>query len=396
MTTGYYVGDVDISSIFKLNSSATFADTTGILLTDNTDLNLYFEPYPIGSGEPYASETGYISKTGNDISTIFRKIPPHTFTSASIYATSAASGGTINNAALQQCQGICIDPDSNIYFCNSSASAKSIYKINTITNTPYSSFVAATATLAGHVHICIDKINNLHTVGYTTLTVTQITPAGMVSTLISTGISGVGIAIDNSYNIFTCHARVIMYKYNGTGYNAPVYIAYAASGGTAYTSATNATPAINLLSPGNVNGLCINNGKLYISCLQGYVFYINLANVYANTTVLITKVAGTGSNSSPAQQDGVNVSSLTNIINTPYGMNFDKEGNIYICCTTGKRIVKVTPNFLMTTFIGPVAGAVIVVPTLNNPFHACFNKTYDTMYFTCNIGSNAGLVYKVI
>ena len=381
MTTGYYVGDVDIGSIFNLNYSATFADTTGILLSNNTDLNLYFEPYPIGSGEPYASETGYISKTGNDISTIFRKIPPpHTFTSASIYATSAASGGTINNAALNVCQGICIDPSDNIYFCNGIDAAKSIYKINIITNTR-TVLVPTNYNLGGHVSICIDKINNLHTVGYDDLTVTKITPAGVVSTLISSG--GVGIAIDNSYNIFTSHARVIMYKYNGTGYDGPVYIAYAAgSGGTAYTSATNATLAINLKSPNNVSGLCINNGKLYISCIEGYVFYINLANVYDNNTnVLITKVAGNGSTTLPAQQDGVNVPSLD---------------NIYICCNLGNRIVKVTPDNRMTTFIGPATGAVIVVPLLYRPFHACFNKTYDQMYFTCSIGSNGGLVYKVI
>ena len=323
---------------------------------------------------------------------IIPPIIPHVFTQATKYAST--SGATINDTAISLPEGLCIDSNSNIYFCN--VGSGKLFKINTSLN--YLDKTFATLPAANHATVCIDNSNNMHTLGYTNTSITNITPNGTLTTLTTAVGPGVGIVTDNSYNLYICKGstKVTMYPFNGSSYNTGVVIA--GNGSTTYASATtNTTFAIDLVLTG-LGGLFINNGKIYVTSIAGFVFYIQLSAVYdyvANpaTKAVMTKFAGTGTNATVDSTTGID--SVTNELNQPgYGMAFDNAGNAYICCYGNSRIMKVTPELIMTTFIGPTTTSTIQILTnYSGPFGICINKTYDTMYFSST--QVPGTIWKV-
>lgn len=325
---------------------------------------------------------------------IIPPIIPHVFTQATKYA-STSGATTINNSSISLPEGLCIDSNSNIYFCN--VGSGKLFKIDTSNNTLYTTFATALPA-ANHTTVCIDNSDNMHTLGYTNTSITNITPNGTVTTLTTAVGPGVGIVTDNSYNLYICKGstKVTMYPFNGSSYDTGVVIA--GNGSTTYASATtNTTFAIDLVLTG-LGGLFINNGKIYVCSTVGFVFYIQLSAVYAYvannpTKAVMTKFAGTGTNGTIDSTTGID--SVTNALNQPgYGMAFDNAGNAYICCYVGSRIMKVTPELIMTTFIGPTTTSTIQISSNNNgPFGICINKTYDTMYFSST--QVPGTIWKV-
>jgi hypothetical protein len=122
-------------------------------------------------------------------------------------------------------------------------------------------------------------------------------------------------------------------------------------------------------------GICIaNDGTIYVGDDGNHV----LRKI--STDGIVTTLAGSGS---VAHQDGQGTAaSFKNL----YGMDLDSDGNIYVADYSGRRIRKVTPEGLVTTYAGNGGWGNVDGPAENAEFYQPYDVAVDNqgnVYVTC-------------
>jgi sugar lactone lactonase YvrE len=199
--------------------------------------------------------------------------------------------------------------------------------------------------------IAIDGKGNLITTGLFSKKIRKITPEGYVSTLAGSGSYGsengqgsaasfqmpIGIAIDEFDNIYIADASAdkirlispsgLVSDFAGTGINGFV---------------NGPKDSAKFSGP---SGLAFDNkGNLYVSEVG------NHAIRKITPDGLISTVAGSGF---PGENNGSGVGAS---FNTPYGLDVDDQGNIYVADSKNNRIRMISHDGTVTTVAGSVLG----------------------------------------
>lgn len=122
-------------------------------------------------------------------------------------------------------------------------------------------------------------------------------------------------------------------------------------------------------------GICIaDDGTIYVGDDGNSV----LRKI--STDGIVTTLAGSGS---VAHQDGQGTAASFNNL---YGMDLDSAGNIYVADYSGRRIRKVTPDGLVTTYAGNGGWGNVDGPAENAEFYQPYDVAVDNqgnVYVTC-------------
>src|SRR5208337_3322479 len=177
---------------------------------------------------------------------------------------------------------------------------------------PVSTFVPSNAGLDGPYCMSFDASGNLYVANAENNTISKVTPAGTVSTFVSSGLSDPsGLAFDSSGNLYVAN-------YSGNT------ISKVTPGGTVSTFVSS-----GLSGPGDL--AFDASGNLYV------------ANYSGNT---ISKVTPGGTVST----------FVSSGLSGPGGLAFDASGNLYIVNGGANTISKVTPAGVVTTLVSGLNG----------------------------------------
>jgi len=271
-----------------------------------------------------ANGTIYVADTGNHK---IRKITPSGVVSTLAGSTEGNVDGQGVNAKFNFPYGIVVDNQNNVYVADSEN-----HKIRKITPNGVVSTVAGNgsdgfaegqgvnARFDTPYGLAIDSQNNLYVTDSYNNRIRKITPSGLVSTFAGSGING---------------------SADGQGVNAE------------FTSPI---------------GIVVDSeNNVYIGDEGNHT--IRKITPNANVTTL---AGGTGGN---ANGQGANAQ-----FTSPTGLTIDKQGNIYVADYNNHRIRKITPNGLVSTFVGSDLGYVNgqgVNAKFYNPYHVIIDTNYD-------------------
>jgi sugar lactone lactonase YvrE len=247
--------------------------------------------------------------------------------------------------------GLAIDSMNNIYCSYSSSSIKKIDPNGNMTN-----FV--TIVTGGESpsisQIAIDSLDNVYSTDGISQTVfpnyhfniTVANNSGIFSTYIKNSGTGTGICIDSNNN---------MYFSASVGWSIIKYDA-------------------------NANLITNKLGNLTIKG-PSFIALDSNENVYISDTFLhkIFKITKSGANSVYAGFGGsgfTDGNSLNAKFNTPQGLCFDNEDNLYVADTKNNRIRKITPSGQVTT----IAGTGVMGDKIGSANQALFKNPTGLLY----------------
>ena len=220
--------------------------------------------------------------------------------------TYAGDGGQSVTRGLNAPYGVAIDSQDRVYVADSGLHAvrriNSDGTITTIAGTGTAGSTgdggaATTARLNTPVRLAFDTAGNLYIADSGNNKIRKVTPAGIISTVAGTGTAG------------------------NTG-----------DGGQA-TSARLRTPYDVAFGP---------DGSMYIADRANH----KIRRVAPNG--IISTFAGTGT----AGYNGDGITATAARLNTPYGVDVDADGNVYIADFDNERVRKVDTNKIITTYAG--------------------------------------------
>lgn len=224
------------------------------------------------------------------------------------------------------------------------------YNFTTVAGSPYTSGATnATGTAARFWNpygVAVDGSGNLYVADSTNGMIRKITSAGVVTTLATTGVSGVGnpvgITLSGSTLYFTTNNHLV--RSVGTdGLNLTTLAGTAGSAGTAdgagLTTARFNTPR-GIVADGA--------GNLYVTC----------ANAHSVRKIVIaTKDVSTFAGSIISQSGNTNATGQNARFTAPAGIAIDTAGNLYVADTNNALIRKITtPDAVVTTYAGLPGG----------------------------------------
>ncbi len=213
---------------------------------------------------------------------------------------------------------------------------------------------ASAAELNDPKGLCIDKNGNLYIAEELNNIVRKITPAGIISTVAGTagvaGYSGDGgpataaklsspesVAVDTAGNVYvTDYGNYVVRKISKTG----TITTFAGNGTGGYSGDGGPATAAQMERP---SGVAIDTaGNVYISEDANHMIRVVRTNdtIYTYSGLLFGGFAGDGGPATAARYW------------SPWGLQFDSSGNLYVSDTKNNRIRKITPAGIVSTFAG--------------------------------------------
>src|SRR5208337_3994902 len=203
---------------------------------------------------------------------------------------------------------------------------------------PVSTFVPSNAGLDGPYCMSFDASGNLYVANAENNTISKVTPAGTVSTFVSSGLSyPSGLAFDSSGNLYVTNqvddtiSKVTpggtVSTFVSSGLSGPIGLAFDSSGNLYVANYSGNT--ISKVTPGGTVSTFVSSG---LSGPGGLAFDAS-GNLY-----IVNGGANTISKVTPA---GV-VTTLVSGLNGPADLAFDSGGALYITNFNGNTISKVT------------------------------------------------------
>ncbi len=259
----------------------------------------------------------------------------------------SGDGGAATSAALSDVMAVAVDSAGNVYIAD--ASNRRIRKvtpakiISTIAGTGTQGYTgdggaAVNAELGRPVALMFDPSGNLYYVDSVNAVVRKISTSGTITTVIGSGVTGysgdggsataaklafpLGIAMDGSGNIYVADANnnvvrkvtaggiISTFAGNGAG-------KYAGDGGPATSASLNIPSDVAVDASGNV--YIADSGNNRVREVSGGI---------------ITTVAGTDTNGF----SGDGGPAVDAVLNYPWGLTTDPEGNVYIADRVNNRI----------------------------------------------------------
>ncbi len=212
--------------------------------------------------------------------------------------------------------------------------------------------LAVLAQLNGPNGLAIDSIGNLYISDCNNFCIRMVNTKGIITTIAGGGFSGVGdgglatnaqlqyptgIVLDKSGNLYIADwSDQRIRKVSKTGFITTV----AGIGIAGFSGDGNAATSAKLNYPAGV--AVDNNGNLYISDYQ------NSRIRKVNSNGIITTIAGNGTNGFSGDGGGATFS----VLNSPYGITVDANGNVYFSDQINYRIRKINTNGIITTVAG--------------------------------------------
>jgi sugar lactone lactonase YvrE len=304
---------------------------------------------------PQGTTTGKISITVNGLTT----------TSAADFnllgmVTTIAGNGTMGNvngtgtaAQFGHAPDLVVDAAGNIYVADASNSY-SVRKITTagvvttLAGSGINQFADGTGTAASFstlLGIAIDGSGNLYVADLGNNRIRKITPAGVVTTIGGTGVSGfqdgpaatsqfflpMGVAVDNAGDVFVADAGNHRIR--------------KISGGVVSTVAGNGTAAF---ADGAVVNARFNSPMKIKVDGAGNLIILDQNNHRVRKIAggIVSTVAGSGTAGFADGAAGIAQ------FNAPAGLAIDAAGNIYVGDQTNQRIRKITPNGNVSSIAG--------------------------------------------
>jgi sugar lactone lactonase YvrE len=325
--------------------------------TDGTGTNASFS-YPYGVAVDSSGNVYVVN--GTILGTSIRKI-----TSAGVVTTFAGTGsagsnnGTGTNASFNEAIGIAVDSTGNIFVGDAGNNRiRKITSAGVVTTFAGSSQGSANgtgtnATFWYPMALAIDSSDNVYVTDVFNGLVRKITPAGVVTTLADV-YRAYGIAVDSEGNVYVSDLQDNrIRKITSAG----IVTTFAgSSSGSSDGTGTNASFSLPA-------GIAISSiGDIYVADFSNNrIRKITSAGV-------VTTLAGNSQGS--ANGTGTNAS-----FNSPWGIDFDSSGNMYISDKDNHRIRKITlgadPNTysgttftgtLLTTFNPSLTSSTITIP----------------------------------
>lgn len=298
----------------------------------------------------------------------------------SIFAGTGASGsldGPAANATFYFPRGLCIDATGNVYVTqigdNKIRKITSTGVVSTIAGTGLigsTDGAAATATFHDPYGVCLDAVGNLYIADKNSRKIREITPAGIVSTVAGTEVSGSadgpgataefdqpwGICIDAAGNLYVADT------YNKKIRKITPAAMVSTFAGTGAAGSTNGPAATaTFIAP---YAVCVDGiGNVYVAD------YCMIRKI--STAGIVSTVAGTAT---PGYIDGPAATAAFIQIN---GICADAAGNLYV--TDGNsRIRKISRGGMVST----------VISNLNHPEGICMDASNSNLYFASGFTGN--------
>jgi len=293
--------------------------------------------------------------------------------------------------------GLCIDTNYNLFFANGrvvTATTGYLSRLTTDGNKTQTDFsINGTTAITNFVGIGFDSNNNVYPTSYTNNAVYKYVPGATPA--IATGpfitfTSCTCAAVDASGNVFVGSAGGNVSVFLSTNITTGNAIVTFGAGKTLYSAASNGLKA-NLLKCGNISGIFINKGKVYIcDATNGCIFFLLLTDaITLQGNATITKFAGLGTYGIQSSKITTDTNATSVNLSDLYGLCFDRADNAYITELGGKIIRKVTPAGLITTMVGSSAITNnITIPAGMAPIGICIKNTNNFMYVT-DLSNNA-------
>ncbi len=379
----------------------------------------------------------------------------------STLAGGIGDGGSATNATINSPVALCTDRFGNVYVAD--------YNYNTIrkitpsgilthfagvVNSPgYSGDrgLAIYAQLDRPVGVVADTSGNIYVAEYANQRVRKISPQGVITTFVSLTRNIYAITIDDNQFIYIATSDQRVYKITPTGYmsifaNTSGISGYYGDGGYAIDAGFNKITSMCTDHAGNLYLLDVNSNNIRIIYPSGIINTFagdsftgyagdggmataarinsssgissdNSGNIYVadkanqiirkiNTSGIINTIAGRPGISGNTGDGGVATSAK---FNYPYQAVTDAAGNIYVADYNNKKIRKIDPAGIVSTFAGTNVGVQIEnlsnggpakSAILNQPMGAHID-TLKNIYFT-ETGINnvrkidaAGIITKI-
>ncbi|HEY9898945.1 MAG TPA: IPT/TIG domain-containing protein [Pantanalinema sp.] len=284
---------------------------------------------------------------------------------------------------LESVKGMVHDPLGNAYFCSGNAVFKlsSTNQLSVVAGTNVYGYsgdggLATAAQLNDPWGLALDSAGNLYIADTSNHRIRKVDAAGIITTVAGCGTSGFSgdgdaasaakldapsdVAVDAAGNLYIADT----YNYCVRKVDAGGLISTVAGHGDSYGFPNDGVPAVDGYLGNNVRGVEVDAaGNLYIADAR----YDRIMKVDAGG--MMTAYAGTGTTGYTG--DGGAATSAT--LNTPYGLNMDAAGNLYIAEYGNHCVRKVTPGGTISTVAGTGAygfsgdGAQASESKLNSP-----------------------------
>ena len=275
----------------------------------------------------------------------------------------AGDGGTATAAEINNPNGMCYDASGNLYVADEGnarirkitpGGVVSTYAGNGTTGYTGDGGAATAAELTGPTGVAFDASGNLYILDGGTSHVRKVTPAGIISTVAGSGISGYtgdggaataarifcpngGVAIDPSGNLYIAdNSNNRIRKVSTSG----IITTFAGNGTSGYSGDGGAATAAELAGPRYI--LFDAAGNLYISD------YGNNRIRKVTPSGIISTFAGNGT--SGYTGDGGAATAAE--INAPRGIYLDGGGNFYISDFGNYRVRKINSSGIISTIAG--------------------------------------------
>jgi uncharacterized protein YjiK len=308
--------------------------------------------------------------------------------SAPVSVSTFAGSGTATyldgvgvNAGFKAPRGVAVDLTGNMYIADTNNN--SIRKITptgvvtTFAGSGTATFLDATGTSAGFNQpfgLSVDLIGNVYVADTFNHRIRKITSAGVVTTFAGSGSQsfGDGIGTNSGFNLLTDLSidsvgnvyvadmnNQRIRKVTSTG----IVTTIAGSGTATYLDATGTNAGF--LNP---NGIAVDSsGTIYVAD------YTNNRIRKITSAGVVTTLAGSGT---ATFLDGIGTNAG---LNTPFGIEVDVSGNIYIGDQGNNRIRKITSAGVVTTLAGSGTTTFLDGVGTNSGFNAPCGVSFDSV-----------------
>jgi sugar lactone lactonase YvrE len=320
-----------------------FRDATGTLAQFDT-------PTSIG-GDP--ARNLYVADFSNHRIRRIEMVPVDVMTMAGS-GVAGFSDATWTNAQFNSPDGICVDSSGNVYVSDSQnhriRKITPVGVVTTLAGSGTAGFSNATGTNAQFrtpTSVAVDSSGNVYVGDYSNHCIRKITPAGVVTTLAGSGVSGFsdatgtnaqfnnprGVCVDTGGNVYVSDSQNHrIRKITPAG----VVTTLAGSGTAGFSDATGTNAQFN-----GPTGVSVNSsGNVYVSdCNNHRIRKITPAGV-------VTTLAGSGT-AGFSDATGTNAQ-----FNTPIGVYVDSSDNVYVGDIINQRIRRITQAGVVSTLAG--------------------------------------------